>query len=269
VSSELALVQVNVCGSVIEAGKDENGEVWVPINGPCQRLDLATNGQIEKLKNARWATHKMILFVAADGKIREFFCIDLDSLPMWLATIHESKVKPDARPVLIAFQKEAKRVLAEHFFGRKSDAAMSVPDLREIVRQELAAVIATMAPRKTKPRLPEQEDFLQAPKHAPLLGPLETLAWELDPHEGAITVRQILAEMTPDRRAGCPVRIAIAQHLDRFVAHDGVQSVEVRVGRYLGTLTRLPPHDSRVVFKMSGLAARWGVRRVSRGIVAA
>ncbi|MBK9263073.1 MAG: hypothetical protein IPM54_25125 [Polyangiaceae bacterium] len=169
----------------------------------------------------------------------------------------------------IALTKEMIQVFMLARRGILSHSASLMPAVREVVREELAAVFANMKPRKTKPRPPEQEDFLQAPLHAPLLIPLEKLAWEINPHEGTIAVRQLLAEISSQRRAGCPMRIAIAQHIDEFVAHKGAQSIDIRVGRYLRTLINLPPHDGRVVFKEAGMTTRWGVRRVSRSIVAA
>jgi transcriptional regulator with XRE-family HTH domain len=54
----------------------------------------------------------------SDGQAREVFCISQDCLPMWLATIYASKVKPAVRPLLVAFQKECAQVLRDHFLGK-------------------------------------------------------------------------------------------------------------------------------------------------------
>jgi hypothetical protein len=56
--------------------------------------------------------------VAADGKLREAFCVHLDCLPMWLATIETSRVAEHVRPKLVCYQREATKVLADYFFGR-------------------------------------------------------------------------------------------------------------------------------------------------------
>jgi hypothetical protein len=44
--------------------------------------------------------------------------VDLDSFLQWMVTIHSSEVAPEARPMLLRLQREAKQVLADHFFKR-------------------------------------------------------------------------------------------------------------------------------------------------------
>ncbi len=50
---------------------------------------------------------------------RETFCIRQDLLPLWFATINVSRVKPELQDKLYLYQKEAGKVLAEHFLGKK------------------------------------------------------------------------------------------------------------------------------------------------------
>lgn len=270
-NTALELVQVPFHGDTLVAGKDDSGNVWVSIASASDGLGIDSQGQTRKLREKPWAGVELISTPSQNGGIQATWCIPLRALPMWLATIEASRVKPTLREKLELYQKEAADVLAKHFLGaqRVDVSPMDASLVRQVIREEIATVLATMAPRKTKPRVPEQEDFLQAPLHAPLLIALELLAREINPHEGTIMVSQLLAEINSPRRAGCPVRIAIAQHLAECVAHKGVQSIEIRVGRYLGTLLNRPPHDGRVVFKEVGMTTRWGVRRVSMSIVAA
>ena len=61
-----------------------------------EALGVTEQGQGVKLKGKPWATTTMIVAVAEDGKSRETFCLSLDSLPMWLATIEPARVKPAA-----------------------------------------------------------------------------------------------------------------------------------------------------------------------------
>lgn len=67
----------------------------------------------------------MIPTVAEDGRTRETQCLDLDALPMWLATINPSKVKPELRAKLELFQREAAAVLRDHFFGRSESSQLT------------------------------------------------------------------------------------------------------------------------------------------------
>lgn len=92
--------------------------VWVVVKRVCEALDIQPHGQAEKLKGKAWATTQMICAVAEDGKAREVFAISLDSLPMWLATIDPSKVRPEIRTKLEHYQVECARVLRDHFIDR-------------------------------------------------------------------------------------------------------------------------------------------------------
>ena len=47
--------------------------------------------------------------------------IDLESLPMWLATISPTKVNAFTREKLVRYQREAKAVLSAYFLGTSAD----------------------------------------------------------------------------------------------------------------------------------------------------
>lgn len=117
------LVEVPFHGDVIEAMKDEKGDVWVPIKRPCESLGIAPNSQIEKLKAKPWAVNMMIISTGPDGKSYQMFALRLDCLPMWLATIDTNRVDEGIRPKLELYQKDAARVLAEHFLGPQPSAS--------------------------------------------------------------------------------------------------------------------------------------------------
>jgi hypothetical protein len=105
----------------------EGDSVWVVVKRVCEALGIAEQRQAAKLKAKPWATTTLVVAVAEDGKNREVFCLDLESLPMWLATIDANKVAPEARFKLVAYQKECARVLRDHFFGRRAEPAGGVP----------------------------------------------------------------------------------------------------------------------------------------------
>lgn len=86
----------------------------------CAALGIDDSTQQVKLKGKAWATTGFIPAVDASGKVRIQFCIDLDSLPMWLATIEPSRVSEDIRPTLSRYQVECARVLRDYFFGQQN-----------------------------------------------------------------------------------------------------------------------------------------------------
>lgn len=88
---------------------------FIALKPMCDALGIDPWGQFAKLREKSWATTEKISVVAADGKNREMTALHKDAVPMWLATLAENKVKPEARPVLIAYQREATKALNDYF----------------------------------------------------------------------------------------------------------------------------------------------------------
>lgn len=126
VEKESAIVKVDFHGDTIEAISGK-GTAWVVVRRVCEALGIQPHGQVEKLKGKTWATTQIICAVAEDGKSREQFCIRLDKLPMWLATIDENRVASQVRPKLKRYQNECAEVLYEHFFGQRAPIAKAEP----------------------------------------------------------------------------------------------------------------------------------------------
>lgn len=119
----LALAHVPFRGGFIEAAQLE-GEVFVPLRPLCDALGVSLQGQLAKLRGKPWACIKMILSqMPGDDQTRQLAAVDLRSLPLWLATIEPSRVKPEARPALVAYQREAAEVLYRHFLAPPVDGA--------------------------------------------------------------------------------------------------------------------------------------------------
>lgn len=93
--------------------------------------------------------------VAADGKERVMLCLPLDYLNGWLFKIDARRYKGERQALIIRYQKECYRVLAEHFLTPKTAVArIEAPRLTSIeqvvttaaeaeaakIRQELAIV---------------------------------------------------------------------------------------------------------------------------------
>jgi hypothetical protein len=138
-AANLQMVQVPFHGDVLEATQDGRG-VWVPIKRPCEALGINVDGQREKLKGKAWSVTEMISATGPDGKRYEMFALHLDSLPMWLATIDANRVKPALREKLERYQREAAKVLADHFFGRREQPPINTELVREIVGAVVGAV---------------------------------------------------------------------------------------------------------------------------------
>lgn len=130
----LALIPFH--GAAIEAVRDEAGKPWVVLKRLCQNLGIDDEAQRQKLTSLPWAG-TLIIKVPSRGGEQATFCIDLPTLPLWLATIHPNKVREDAREVLVPYQRECSQVLHDHFFG----ARLTREEVALIVRDEVALLM--------------------------------------------------------------------------------------------------------------------------------
>jgi P22_AR N-terminal domain len=139
------LVHVPFHGDVLEAIQTPDRKVWVHLRRVCDILGLDHEAQRKRLVDpdrCPWATASIMEAVAQDGKTREVTVLDLDSFPMWLATISVGHVRDDLRPKIIAYQKECVRVLREHFFGPVTTGD-SILDSLERTRRTIDAIAET------------------------------------------------------------------------------------------------------------------------------
>lgn len=133
-------------GGAIEAVMHK-GQPYVVLKRICENLGIDHDSQRQKLAELSWATTVIITAVAADGRTRDLLCMDLDTFLMWLATINPGKVAEEARPVVVAYQCKAKRVLADHFLGRTSEPAQVAALQAEM--QRMKAEVAELGADRT------------------------------------------------------------------------------------------------------------------------
>lgn len=139
------LVEVPFYGEAVQAVRD--GErVQVVVKRVCEALGIDPDGQRRKLAEKPWACTELISVQLPGDQTREVFCLDLDSLPMWLATIEPSRVNPEVRFKLVAYQKECARVLRDHFFGRAAAThAQPAGDVVERLERRIDALLEAVA----------------------------------------------------------------------------------------------------------------------------
>lgn len=91
---------------------DNAGEPFVPMKPVVVGMGLDWKSQHVKLQGGRFkSVMAMITTTGADGKTYEMACLPLRKLPGWLMSIHASKVRPDLRENVLAFQGECDDVL--------------------------------------------------------------------------------------------------------------------------------------------------------------
>jgi hypothetical protein len=108
-------------GDYIEVFQDEAG-LLVNLRAICINLGVSIQGQLAKLKETSWATCKIILSVAQDGRVREVTAINLDTLNGMLLSLNPKKVRPEVRDKIIVYQREAVKALTRHFHPGLSES---------------------------------------------------------------------------------------------------------------------------------------------------
>lgn len=161
------LVPFNFHGDEILCIQDEHG-IWVAITPVCAALGIDSKSQRAKLQTKTWVSGALITSqLPGSTQSREVYCIDLDSLPMWLATIEPSRVRKDLRPKLEDFQRECARALRDRFLG-----APAAPANTMVPSGLTAADISTMIAQSIACAVPEivRQVALQVPTRNGLLG---------------------------------------------------------------------------------------------------
>lgn len=115
-----AIVQVPFDGDFLEAARDGD-KVLVSLRRGCENLGLNFSKQLQKLKSRPWACVSLWDTHDATGREQKMVMIDLDTVPMWLATIDPRRVKEEAREKLARYQNEAAKVLARHFLKQEPE----------------------------------------------------------------------------------------------------------------------------------------------------
>jgi hypothetical protein len=115
------LIPVPVPGADALMAVQANGRAWAALKPMCDSLGIDFSRQLRKLKGRSWATVVQRSTVANDGRTREMVFVDSRTIPMWLATIDEHRVTEEAKPKLIAYQREAAEALDAYFNQRVSN----------------------------------------------------------------------------------------------------------------------------------------------------
>ncbi len=117
------------------------GTILLVIRHVCDGIGIAYSTQLRKMKlDPSICVVMMSTQIPGDDQRREVACIDVRSLPLWLATIHPSKVRPELREKLIRYKLECAEVLATHFLGSRGAAPQRIQQLEDenlVMRAEL------------------------------------------------------------------------------------------------------------------------------------
>lgn len=177
-STDLVLVPVPGTDAPMQASLVD-GEPYVALKPMCEAIGIDSDTQRRKLDQAEWACTVTMTAHDSSGRVQQMFGLHADSIPMWLATIAVNRVAEHARPILIAYQKEAAKALRDYFYRgvavagavNQFDALRAMIDQLETVERN--ATEAKALAERTEARLDAIEgkhDWFSAVAYARLNG---------------------------------------------------------------------------------------------------
>lgn len=99
--------------------------VFVALKPICDGLGIDPKKQRERIqRDPILAEGGATMALPSAGGVQETFCLRLDLLQGWLFGIDVGRVKAEAQPRVLAYQRECFAVLHGHFYGRRAN----VPD---------------------------------------------------------------------------------------------------------------------------------------------
>lgn len=116
----------------------------VVIRPAVEALGLSYPAQYRKLQTRSWAVVAQKATTGADGKTYEMDIVPVRTFLMLLATIHENKVAPAARPVLIAYQNETADAIEAYWTKGVASNPRGAPEPATTISWDQAAAIARL-----------------------------------------------------------------------------------------------------------------------------
>lgn len=162
-------------GIDIYAVSDENHNLFVPVKPICDALNIAVEGQREKIQTDEILSSVAMLSMAtgADGKSYEMLMLPLKFIYGWLFTINPKNVAPSAKENVIRYRRECYEVLYDHF-------ARTIRQHHEEISAELRAVealkSAILAEKQAHAARREAEQALESIRQSRLV-PCPALPW--------------------------------------------------------------------------------------------
>ncbi|MBF0095674.1 MAG: phage antirepressor N-terminal domain-containing protein, partial [Alphaproteobacteria bacterium] len=90
----------------------------VPMKPICENIGLAWQPQHRKLTNGDRSWGVTFMVIPSVGGEQETLCLPLRMIPAWLFLLAPTRVKPELRDKLVAYQQECADVLWRHFTGQ-------------------------------------------------------------------------------------------------------------------------------------------------------
>lgn len=96
---------------------DETGIVYAAMRPMVEHFGMDWSAQFRRLKRDELFRDRLsVVTMATVQGPRDFIGLDVDALPMWLATIQRQRVKEAHRETLLLYQRECAKALRDYWF---------------------------------------------------------------------------------------------------------------------------------------------------------
>lgn len=132
---------------------DVDGTPFTPMKPIVEGMGLSWQGQHEKLSQNkdRWGIR--VILTPSEGGQQQTICLPLRKLPGWLMTIQPTRVKPEIRETVIAYQNECDDALWDYWTKGHAERKPSTPqsfadalqlaaDQQRLIEQQAAQIEA-------------------------------------------------------------------------------------------------------------------------------
>jgi hypothetical protein len=131
---------------------EHDGKPWVLLTPVCEALGLDPQAQRRRIDRSAWSRGRVAVMATHSPRgEQQSVCLDLDIIPMWLATISTHRISdPIVRAKLERYQREAADALRRHFMQREDPQSMVVKVCLEAMQgyRCLAGMFADMGRRQ-------------------------------------------------------------------------------------------------------------------------
>ena len=143
-------------GEEVLAARTETSEIYLPLRPICAALGVDWASQYRKIKADEILLEgTRNLRMQTRGGPQVLVCMDVEAIPLWLASIEPSRVRPDLRERLKTYKRWVRKVVYEAFSretgieaaaGEPREATSGTPDVTSLVHiAQMAEAIAAMA----------------------------------------------------------------------------------------------------------------------------
>lgn len=137
-NSKQEIAFVNIHGNPVPTVLHE-GKPYVGMKALCEQMGLDWRAQRQRIKrDPNLSKGVVIITTPSNGGEQEMNCLSLEMINGWLFGIDASRVKPEIRETVLAYQRECYAVLYNYWHGKGAAGILTATDEIRYMNQRLA-----------------------------------------------------------------------------------------------------------------------------------